>query len=451
MPQLPRVRVLLGLSAVLSAGLGVAVAPNATADINYDASAAANAFDVTLANQSVPLGLVLEGEGPLAQTRQTSLDTSDAFAAFPYPGDTAAQIPGLLGGLVGVAVPPYPLAAQTSNGDKPVSTSYPGIELAAQSADTLTQSQAVVGSAASGGTSRAQVIRSASGAVSATSSGDVNGLVIGNVLTISGAHSEAAVRRDADGQLTREGHLSFAHLGVPGLEVTIPTHTPASVPVPLPIPPLPPFPEIPLPLGGQTVPAPDLAFRDGQFGITLPGLGSTRYAVPAQAVLDGLAAAGIKAEYQAGRKTQDGVVSPGLVLTTLIPAPPDNPAGISGKSAVTLTFGLATASVAASVLPDDSPLPSLETGLPAGTEPLVAATPPLSGGPAAGFPGALVPPVVDAAQEAPAGSFEGLQLTRLGKAQDLSWLYLLIAASGLLCFGSTTILRYLGVRVRWHS
>ena len=446
-----RIRVLLGLIAVLSAGLAVAVVPQATADINYDGSAAANAFDVTLANQSIPLGLVLEGEGPLAQARQTSLDTSDAFAAFPYPGDTAAQVPGLLGGLVGVALPPYPLAAQTSSGDKPASTSYPGIELSAQSADTLTQSAAVVGSAASGGASRAQVLRSESGAVSATSSGDANGLVVGNVLTVSGAHAEAVVRRDENGALTREGHLSFAHLAVPGLMVTIPTQTPTSVPIPPPLPQLPPFPAIPLPLGGQTVPAPDLAFRDGQFGITLPGLGSTRYAVPAQAVLDGLATAGIKADYQAVRKTQDGVVSPGLVLTTTIPAPPDNPAGISGKSVVTMTFGLATAHVAASVLPDDGSVPAVEVGLPTGSEPASATDPVLASGPVPGLLDAGVPPVVGAPQEAAPGSLEGLQLTRLGKAQDLSWLYLLIAASALLCFASTTILRYLGVRVRWHS
>jgi hypothetical protein len=415
------------LVAILLAVLGFVVAPSATADINYDAGAAANAFDLTLANQSLPLGLVLEGEGPLAQARQTSLGTSDAFAAFPYPGDTASQLPGLVGGIIGLAVPPYPFAAQSSNGDRPVTRSYPGIELTAQSADNLTQSQAVAGSGASGATARAQVIHSASGAVSATSSGDANGLVVGDLLTISGAHSEASASRDENGNLTRDGHLSFAHLGVPGLKVTF---------------------------RGQTVLAPDLSFRDGQFTITLPGLGSASYAVPAQTVLDGLEAVGIKAQYQAERKTKDGVVSPGLVLTTVLPAPPDNPAGISGKSTVTITFGLATASVSASVVPTGNSLAPDDSALTADRP--VSAVPPLDTGistsPAGliGVPSVL-PQDVGAPQEALPGSTEGLQLMRLGKAQNLSWLYLLFVASALLCFGSTTILRHLGVRVQWRS
>lgn len=456
MSHVPRVGALLGLSTTLVAAIGIGVMPTARADINYDASAAANAFDLTLVNESIPLGIVPEAEGPLAQVRQTSLDTSDAFAAFPYPGDSVAQLPGLLGGLVGVPVPSYPLMAQTSNGDKPATTSYPGIELQAQSADTVTRARAVAGSAASGGTSTAQVVRSASGGVSATASGDANGLVLGDVLTISGAHSEATVRRDENGTLTREGHLSFSHIGVPGLKVTIPTGTPTSVPIPMPVPipvpvPQPTFPSIPLPFGGQTLPAPDLAFSDGEFAMTLPGLGSTRYAVPAQAVLDGLAAVGIKADYQAGRQTRDGVVSPGLVLTTVLPAPPSNPAGVTGPSTVTMTFGLTTASVSASVLTDGTDLPG-GIGLPAPDEPLAAGATPLDAGVAAGLPFGLggVPPAT-APQEAAPGSLEGLQLTRLGKAQNLSWLYLLFVASALLCFASTTILRFLGVRVRWHS
>ena len=424
-----------GLVTTVLAILGIVVVPSASADINYDASAAANAFDITLANQSIPLGLVIEGEGPLAQARQTSLGTSDAFAAFPYPGDTVAQFPGLVGGILGVSVPPYPLSAQTSNGDKPVTKSYPGIELTAASGETATQSYAVVVAGASGGTSRAQVIRTENGAVSAVSSGDANGLVVDNVLTISGAHSEASARRDENGNLTRGGHLSFAHLGVPGLKVTIPPGTP---------------------FGGQTVPAPDLAFRDGQFEMTLPGLGSTKYPVPAQAVLDGLSAAGVKAQYQGRRQTPDGVVSPGLVLTTVLPAPPNNPAGISGPTTVTMTFGLATASVSASVLPVGTGLPG-GMDLPAGSESPTAGVPPLDRGPTAASLGGLtgapsvVSPVVGAPQEAARGSSEALQLMRLGKAQDLSWLYLLFVASALLCFGSTTILRKLGVRVRWHS
>lgn len=344
-----RLRAAAGLvCAGLSAGvLVLAGAPQAAAELSYEASAEAFAFRSTLANQSLPLGLTLEGQGPVSRARQTSLSQSDAFAAFPYPGDTAAQGPGVVGGLIGVPLPGYPLQASTTFGDKPAVTQLPGVDLRAESAQQLTQASALLGSGGSGAATTSRIIQTGAGAieVSAVATGDA--LDLAGVVALSAVRASAIAMMSEAGELTRATELSIGRIAVPGLRLTIPPNAPALPAAPEPIPAPPAFPPVPLPFGGQTIDAPEIAFRNGQFGVTLPGLGSQVYAVPSAAVAEALAGAGVTMTYQAAQQTDDGVISPAISFSTVLPEPPPSPAGISGTSTLTVTFGLAQATIAA--------------------------------------------------------------------------------------------------------
>src|SRR5437899_9646466 len=85
----------------------------------FDARAAASGVNVTVENPSIPLGLVLQGAGPIARAALDSLGTSQALAAGAYPGDLAASLPGTVRTTSGLPLPDYPLLAATSLGDAP--------------------------------------------------------------------------------------------------------------------------------------------------------------------------------------------------------------------------------------------------------------------------------------------------------------------------------------------
>ncbi|HUR01513.1 MAG TPA: hypothetical protein VM347_03155, partial [Nonomuraea sp.] len=220
----------VGFTAAMVAG-----APPAAAELNYEATAEAFAFRMTAANQSLPLGLVIEGQGPLSRARQTSLDQSDALAAFPYPGDSAAQGPGVVGGLIGVPLPAYPLQASTTGGEEPARAQLPGIDLSAESQAALTTARAVVGSGAPGASTLSRIIRTADGGVVSTATTSADGLALGGSATVSGVESMVSVARDGTGRLTRSTDLAIGRISVPGLTMTIP-QTLAAPPEPLPLP-----------------------------------------------------------------------------------------------------------------------------------------------------------------------------------------------------------------------
>jgi hypothetical protein len=341
----------LGL-VVLAVPIGVANAQNVgspSLSRTFDASAAAYGFDSTITNPSIPIGLVIQGAGPTAQTQLSSLGQAQSFAAFPYPGDTVQALPGTVSGLFGgLPLPDYPLIATTRAGEGRKVVNYPGIGLSAESTTGSTDATTTVGTDAIGFTSNAN-IRVTDSDVIALADTDLRGLSIGNVVQVSGVHSSAKAVLGADGKVVTSYEMSIGKISVPGLKITIPVSTPSSVFIPIPIPGVPQLPSIPLapvpiPLGGTTIEAPEIGLVNGQFTITLPFLGTGKFAVPADAVIQAFKAAGVGLTYQAAVVTDTGVVAPVLSVNTVLPAPPDNQL-YSGPTPVTFALGRAAASI----------------------------------------------------------------------------------------------------------
>ena len=85
------------------------------------------AAKVIFSNQSIPLGVAPQIQGPTAQAKQTSLHQSDAYAAFPYPGEEVAGFPGRhSAGRVGIPAPAYPFVVTTAYGDDVRRVELPG-------------------------------------------------------------------------------------------------------------------------------------------------------------------------------------------------------------------------------------------------------------------------------------------------------------------------------------
>src|ERR1700744_3841664 len=134
-------------AAVLATGAGLLLGGRASADATYTGNAEAGGLRLIFTNQSIPLNISPQAQGPLASATQNSLQQSDALAAFPWPGQDVAGLPGVTAGSTGLPLPAYPFVVSTSLGDDPAKLSYPGIELHAESAKTLTQATATGGSA----------------------------------------------------------------------------------------------------------------------------------------------------------------------------------------------------------------------------------------------------------------------------------------------------------------
>jgi hypothetical protein len=459
---------------VLSGGavLTVGTAGTARADLGqaaFDAYAQGVAVNATMRNESFPLGLVIEGIGPEASSHLNSTGQSDGEASFPYVGPVVPGLLGVAAGLYGIPNPGYPLQAATQAGDAPADVSYPGITLHAESGQANNSGSASVVSPSGGGTADSRVDVLSSGDVRSLADTALEGAVIGGSLRLSGVHSTAVVVADAlTGKLVRTASLSIARIQIPGLAIAVPKTTPGSAPIPVPIPGVPqlpntPFPPIPLPFGGQTLPAPDIGFKDGYFSMTLPGFGANQYAVPAPAVLDAFATAGYTMTYQPARQTETGIEGATFSVGYEAPGFPDNPY-FSGPVPITYTLGKVTASVTLNpVTYDASTGPSgPATGDTAALGPGVASGP----GPDAasdvdaafaGTPG-LVPHTGDLAGSAPAASgvADSVQTATFVPAAataptDLTWVYAAFAGTALAALLSMTALSLVGVRPTWKS
>lgn len=317
----------------------------------YDAVATAYAFDATLTNPSLPLALVVEAAGPASQAHLSSLQQSDCFASFPYPGPVVTGLPELARSAIlpGIPIPDYPTYAATSLGDPPRSISLPGIDLRAESRASSCVSSAIAGTASSGLTAETRTVRDDDGTVTATGRTDANVVRVGNILTLTGFHSTATAILRADGSIEHSSDLTIAELLVPGLSITIPKTTPGSVPVPVPIPGLPQIgsialPPIPLPFGGVTIDTPRLGIENGSFTITLPFLGNQKFALPAQPVFDALDALGLDVQFLEASQTATKVVSPAFQVRMQLPALPENQF-FNGPTDVTYAFGRTTAEI----------------------------------------------------------------------------------------------------------
>jgi hypothetical protein len=433
--------------------------------------AGADGFAGTISNPGVlPIGLVLKAAGPSAQATLNSLGTSGAFSSFPDFGDVQS-FPGLVGSLFGVPLPPAPNYIRTQAGDKPTDRTAPGVSLHAESGDSVAQAITVAGSGSTGYTTTARVERRADDSVSSSSRALANGLDLLGVLRLSVVDSQATASRDPAGLLATASSLSVSSIVVPGLAVTVPRCTPATIPIPVPVagaPPIPPLTLQPLctpdslasAIGQGPLPIPAVAFQDGFFTTTIPAFGSQKMAVPATDVLKALATNGITMTYQQPQelldknRKPDGILAPVLSFTVSgeLPAPLNRLA--PGTSTVTVQFGSATASVNYAVASDASIEPADANSPPAGNQEL--------GGAAAvtSSDGTGLPPTmagVGGVTGVPAPSRAGLQLSAgrtpgsgAATTLDLSSIYLLAAAGSLLAFGAGHAVRLLGV-LRWNS
>jgi hypothetical protein len=353
-----------GVALLALAGSAVALLPTpAPAETlsTFDARAAATGVDVTVANPSIPLGLVVQGTAPVARAALDSLGTSEALAAGPYPGDLAASLPGTVKTTSGVPLPDYPLVASTSSGDAPREVVAPGVSLRAESRSSRSASRATLGSDSTGSTSTADAERNDAGGVQATAIARSDALRVLDRLTVSGVVAEASTTVDEAGARTSRSSLRIDAIDAAGLVVSVPATTPkGGLPdmPPLvsgqPAPPKPPPSEpTPLPAGGTTLTGPVLRFADGQFTV-VSGTGGkpTAVPVPAAAVADGFRKLGIEMTYQAAQPTATGIVAPVLSFRTTLPAVPDNPTALQGPTTVTVDIGRVTTSVTGQATPD---------------------------------------------------------------------------------------------------
>ena len=440
------------------AGAGVAKAEYIVPTGSYDATAQAIAIHATIQNPSIPLGLTIEGIGPEASSRLNSTGQSDAEASFPYIGPVIPGLIGIAAGLYGFPSPGYPMQASTGAGDAPATVTYPGIRLHAESGQETNVGSAAVSGPTGGGTSDSRISVTNTGGVSSLADTALDAVNLGNGLRLAGIHSLASVTADGtSGKLTRSSSLSIARITVPGLAIEVPKTTPESAPIPIPIPGVPQlpdtkFPAIPLPFGGQTLPAPDLGFVDGVFTMTLPGFGSTQYAVPASAVLDAFQAAGFTFTYQPAESTPTGVSGASFRVRTEFPAPPDNPY-FGGTTPVTYTIGKVSANVTFNVFSAAdtpagiaggnastgvTPSEGLDAGALPGLFPSTSA--------AGATPGLSAAPSESVAQAAPASV---TRLLPVNESVDLAKFYVALFVVAFAALFAMTTLRLLGVRSLW--
>ncbi|GAA0608003.1 hypothetical protein GCM10009547_07440 [Sporichthya brevicatena] len=443
----------------LFTGAGVAKANYVVPTGSYDATAQAIALNATIANPSIPLGLVIEGLGPEASSRVNSSGTSDAEASFPYLGPVAPGLIGIAAGLYGLPWPGYPLQATTSAGEAPRTVTYPGIRLHAESGNDTNVGSASVSGPAGGGTADTRISVNSSGGVTAVADTALDAVNLGNGVRLAGVLSTARVVADGTtGKLVRTSSLSIGRITVPGLAITVPKTTPGAAPIPIPLPGVPQlpdtqFPTIPLPFGGQTLPAPDLGFVDGVFTMTLPGFGSTEYAVPAAAVLEAFEAAGLNMSYQPAEATPTGVTGAAFNLRTEFPAPPDNPYAY-GSTSVSYSVGNVAANVTFNKFAPESAA-GVDGAVPGSAAPdAVGAVPDLDPVDAAGLPATvpgLVPAVTGGVPVDQAAPVNVARLLPVHESIDLTSYYVALFVVALAALAAMTILRLLGVRSLWSS
>lgn len=441
----------------------------ANADSFYTASARSVVVDGFFSNSTIPGGVKPEGGGPQTDVSQSSLDKGDANASFPYFGDYAATAPGVVSGLFGVPVPPYPLTASSNFGGDPAKANYPGIELSAVSRATSTVADAVFGSQGAGGVSHSEVDESADGNVVANASASSPLTVLGPLVSLRGFDAGVTVVADANGKLIRSANFTIDEIRVPGLVFKIPERTPANYPVPVPVPvpgvpapdpiPAPPI-EVPAPFAGQTIAEPKIGFHNGEFTISLPFAGDTqKYALPSEPVLKAFSAQGVTLRYTEPLETKDGILGGVFSVEYTIAAPPENPF-YKGPTPATFIVGLTRAAVtraASAAAPSSEVVAPPPTAVvpPLGAE-LPAVAPVAPGLPEVAAPPAIAEnpiPTVNLTQAQPSDrvlpAFVSAALPAF-VGSDFSVIYLGLVGIALLAMCAAAVLVAKGVSAPWN-
>jgi hypothetical protein len=442
------------------------IAP-AQADVTYTAHVDSWGFQTTATNSAFPLGLVIEGDAPIATADLSSLGDEQALAAAPYPGSTIASTPGAVGGIYGVPLPNYPLVAAASAGDSTQEQNAPGISLRASVSPISALGLSTIGTAAQGGVSEANIDASsisAGGDLTALGTSRFEGMAVLDLVHLGRVESQAKTVLGPDGKAKSSSLLRIDGIAANGLQFTIPKHTPGSVSIPNPVPgtpqlPVLTFPPTPIPGGGTTLAGPQLGFINGQFLVAWSTGGvKQQIPVPFDTVASAFRSIGVTVTYQAAQSTKTGIIAPTLSFSALVPKPPSNPFGVTDPTPITVQLGRTATSIVGAALPAGPPLlsggvppmlsggegspatPGSSTGLTPGGSPGAAGLPLVAGGP---------PPSVQPRNDVQAEGHGFMPASSIsGWFTDLYPLFIIVALTLLV---SGRVVQSLGVRMRWVS
>jgi hypothetical protein len=450
--RLARVLRLTGAAGLLAAGiLGVVTDPARGEDApaqpsSYEAVASAEGFRFSFgAPGFVAVDTFIDGGGPVSQSVIDGLGNSRAFASLPYPGDLAITGPGLVAGLTGLpSPPPYPFYVSSSHPTTPEGKmAQPGYELHANSAESSSKASTMTGGGQGDGQTGSSIGKTitvadtsrdaGTGAVTAVATGTADVINIGGVLRIGQVDAKAKVSRTPGADPTRE-----ANFVINGVSIA-----------------------------GQAV-----GFSDK--GFTFAG---TNVPIPAgNPLTEALKQAKISVQYLARVDNPDGVVSPGLVIKQE-QATPGGPTMV-----FRYVFGQMSASATVSGSPTSigDSLPPLETG-PSDTQvigdttpsdtsfPTTDATLPATGTDTGGYDnsatgydtgsGASTTTDTTPAEPAPAAAAPQTNLVQEAAPisgtpmtlVDTSSVYLILVAGATVALLGGTVLRLMGVKLKWTS
>jgi hypothetical protein len=277
-----RIRTAAVMAIVGLVAAAIAWSPAGAADLtSFDARAQAEGFRFSFgAPGFVAVDTFIDGGGPVSQSVLDGLGNSQSFASLPYPSDNAISGPGLVAGLTGApSPPPYPFYVNSSYPTQEKATfAQPGINLEATSSDLATEGIAASGGGGNGSSVFAVSAHTSSNRDDATGNIIAEALTtadminIGGVLKIASGAVSAKVTRSAGGDPVRE---SSFHLD--GVNIS------------------------------------DTAVGFNDKGFVFAGSGAP---IPADnPLMQALRQAGIDVRYLAAANDDNGVTSPGLVIT----------------------------------------------------------------------------------------------------------------------------------------
>jgi len=277
-----RIRTIAAMAVLGLAAAAVGYTPAGASDItSFEAKALAEGGRYSFgAPGFVAVDTFIDGGGPVAQSLLDGLGNSQSFASLPYPSDNAISGPGLIAGLTGLPSPPtYPFYVNSSYPTQEKATfAQPGINLEATSSDLATEGTATSGGGGNGSSVFAVTAHTtstkddATGAVIAEAVTTADMINIGGTLKIVSGTVSAKVSRTAGGDPVRESSFHLDGVNISGTAV---------------------------------------GFNDKGFVFA----GSGAPIPPDNPLMQALRQAGIDVRYLASVNDDNGVTSPGLVIT----------------------------------------------------------------------------------------------------------------------------------------
>ena len=246
---------------------------------SFEGRAIAEGFRFTFgAPGFVAVDTFIDGGGPVASSTLDGLGNSNSFASLPYPSDNAISGPGLVAGLTGLPSPPsYPFYVNSSYPtQEKAEYAGPGITLQALSSEPATEGTASSGGggggSAIGATSAHTSSRREAGAIIAEAVVTADMINIADTLKIASGKVSAMMSRSGTGDPVKAS--SFTLDGVS--------------------------------IAGQGVGFNEKGFVFAGSGAPIP---------PENPLMDALRQAGIDVRYLAATSDDNGIISPGVVIT----------------------------------------------------------------------------------------------------------------------------------------